>query len=136
MGLHLRQIGTRTARSFPYRPFLQAVSPSEHYLHMINLQMQTLHLQNQWRTCNFCSGDLPAFSKGSAKDRLTEAFPYLITRVGVSMEELFARRLESYGATLPMYRVMAALWQRGGQRLGDLSEMTSVEISTLSRLVG
>jgi DNA-binding MarR family transcriptional regulator len=35
-----------------------------------------------------------------------------------------------------MYRVMAALWQRGGQRLGDLSEMTSVEISTLSRLVG
>src|SRR5215472_5446868 len=31
---------------------------------------------------------------------------------------------------------MAALWQRGGQRLGDLSEMTSVEISTLSRLVG
>jgi MarR family transcriptional regulator, organic hydroperoxide resistance regulator len=35
-----------------------------------------------------------------------------------------------------MYRVMAALWQRDGQRLGDLSEMTSVEISTLSRLVG
>ena len=35
-----------------------------------------------------------------------------------------------------MYRVMAALWQRGGQRLGDLSEMTTVEISTLSRLVG
>jgi hypothetical protein len=23
------------------------------YLHMINLQMQTLHLQNEWRTCNF-----------------------------------------------------------------------------------
>ena len=68
--------------------------------------------------------------------RLTEAFPYLITRVGVRMGELFSRRLESYGATLPMYRVMAALWQRGGQRLGDLSEMTSVEISTLSRLVG
>jgi len=35
-----------------------------------------------------------------------------------------------------MYRVLAALWQRGGQRLGDLSETTTVEISTLSRLVG
>ena len=62
--------------------------------------------------------------------RLTEAFPYLVTRVGVRMGELIARRLERYGLTLPMYRVMAALWQRGGQRLGDLSEMTTVEIST------
>jgi len=68
--------------------------------------------------------------------RLTEAFPYLVTRVGVRMGELISRRLERYGLTLPMYRVMAALWQRGGQRLGDLSEMTTVEISTLSRLVG
>ena len=67
--------------------------------------------------------------------RLTEAFPYLVTRVGVRMGELISRRLERYGLTLPMYRVMAALWQRGGQRLGDLSEMTTVEISTLSRLV-
>jgi DNA-binding MarR family transcriptional regulator len=68
--------------------------------------------------------------------RLTEAFPYLDTRVGVRMGELISRRLERYGLTLPMYRVMAALWQRGGQRLGGLSEMTTVEISTLSRLVG
>jgi DNA-binding MarR family transcriptional regulator len=67
--------------------------------------------------------------------RLTDAFPYLLNRVGVRMGELFSRRLEKYGLTLPMYRVMAALWQRGDQRLGDLSEMTSVEISTLSRLV-
>jgi DNA-binding MarR family transcriptional regulator len=68
--------------------------------------------------------------------RLTEAFPYLVTRVGVRMGELFSRRLASYGVSLPMYRVMASLWHRDGQRLGDLSEMTSVEISTLSRLVG
>ncbi len=68
--------------------------------------------------------------------RLTQSFPYVVTRVGVRMGELFSRRLQSYGVSLPMYRVMAALWQRNGQRLGDLSEMTSVEISTLSRLVG
>jgi len=68
--------------------------------------------------------------------RLTDAVPYLVTRVGVRMGELFSRRLARHGVTLPMYRVMAALWQRNGQRLGDLSDMTSVEISTLSRLVG
>jgi MarR family transcriptional regulator, organic hydroperoxide resistance regulator len=80
--------------------------------------------------------DLPVFQRIRSMYRLTEAFPYLVTRVGMRMGELFSRRLERYGVTLPMYRVMAALWQRGGQRLGDLSEMTSVEISTLSRLVG
>jgi MarR family transcriptional regulator, organic hydroperoxide resistance regulator len=29
--------------------------------------------------------------------RLTEAFPYLVTRVGVRMGELISRRLERYG---------------------------------------
>jgi MarR family transcriptional regulator, organic hydroperoxide resistance regulator len=68
--------------------------------------------------------------------RLTEAFPYLLNRVGVRMGELFSRRLESYGVTLPMYRVMAAVWEKGDRRLGELGEVTSIELSTLSRLVG
>jgi len=68
--------------------------------------------------------------------RLSDAFPYLLNRVGVRMGELFSRRLEAYGVTLPMYRVMAALWERGDRRLGELSEVTSIELSTLSRLVG
>src|ERR1700752_816108 len=68
--------------------------------------------------------------------RLTDAFPYLIARVGMRMGELFSRRLARHGLTLPMYRVMAALGQRGDQRLGDLSDMTSIELSTLSRQVG
>jgi len=52
------------------------------------------------------------------------------------MGELFSRRIAGYGVTLPMYRVMAALWEKADQRLGDLAAMTSIEISTLSRLVG
>ena len=68
--------------------------------------------------------------------RLTTAFPYLLNRVGVRMGELFSRRLERHHLTLPMYRVMALLWERGDQRLGELSKLTSVEMSTLSRLVG
>lgn len=68
--------------------------------------------------------------------RLTNSLPYLLNRVGVRMGELFSRRIAGYGVTLPMYRVMAALWEQGDQRLGDLATMTSIEISTLSRLIG
>lgn len=68
--------------------------------------------------------------------RLSDAFPYLLNRVGVRMGELFSRRLEPYGVTLPMYRVMATLWEKGNRRLGELSQITSIELSTLSRLVG
>jgi MarR family transcriptional regulator, organic hydroperoxide resistance regulator len=68
--------------------------------------------------------------------RLSNAFPYLLNRVGVRMGELFSSRLEPYGVTLPMYRVMATLWERGDRHLGELSDFTDVELSTLSRLVG
>jgi DNA-binding MarR family transcriptional regulator len=68
--------------------------------------------------------------------RLRDAFPYLLNRVGVRMGELFSERLEPYGVSLPMYRVMATLWEAGDRRLGELNEVTSIELSTLSRLVG
>lgn len=66
----------------------------------------------------------------------TDSFPYLLNRVGVRMGELFSRRIASYGITLPMYRVMAALREVPDQRLNDLAAMTTVELSTLSRLIG
>jgi DNA-binding MarR family transcriptional regulator len=68
--------------------------------------------------------------------RLTKSFPYLLNRVGVRMGELFVRRITPYGVSLPMYRVLAALWETGDQRLGDLAVQTTVEVSTLSRLIG
>lgn len=68
--------------------------------------------------------------------RLTDSLPYLLNRVGVRMGELFSRRIAGFDVTLPMYRVMAALWEQGDQRLGDLAFMTSIEMSTLSRLIG
>src|SRR5437667_7029682 len=68
--------------------------------------------------------------------RLSNSFPYLLNRVGVRMGELFSRRIAPFGVTLPMYRVMAALWEQGDQRLSDLALVTTTDISTLSRLVG
>ena len=52
------------------------------------------------------------------------------------MGSLFSQRLAAYGLTLPMYRVLAALSERPGQKLGELSAMTTVEMSTMSRLIG
>lgn len=68
--------------------------------------------------------------------RFSDSLPYLLTRVGVRMGELFARELRAHALTLAGYRVLAALSERADQRLGELAAMTSVETSTLSRLVG
>jgi DNA-binding MarR family transcriptional regulator len=67
--------------------------------------------------------------------RLTASFPFLLARAGVRMGELFSAELRDIGMTLPMYRALAALWERDGQRLSELSAMIGIELSTLSRLV-
>ncbi len=65
----------------------------------------------------------------------TQSLPYLLNRVGVRMGELFGRELAADGLTVPIYRVLAALSEGGDQRLTDLNAMTSIEMTTLSRLV-
>jgi DNA-binding MarR family transcriptional regulator len=67
---------------------------------------------------------------------LTTSFPYLARRVGLAIGEIFDRALEPYGVNVSMYRVMAALAEENGQQLSRLSEITAIEMSTLSRLVG
>ena len=68
--------------------------------------------------------------------KFSVSLPYLLARLGVRMGELFSRELARDGLTLSMYRVLAALHEcRGTMRLGELALATSVETSTLSRLV-
>ena len=62
--------------------------------------------------------------------------PYLLARVGLRMGSLFSQRLATYDLTLHMYRVLAALSEKPGQKLSELSAMTTVELSTMSRLIG
>ncbi|MFT8246219.1 MarR family winged helix-turn-helix transcriptional regulator [Roseomonas sp. BN140053] len=67
--------------------------------------------------------------------RFSSSLPFLLARLGVRMGELFARELARDGLTLPMYRVLAALSDEGvPQRLGELAQRVSAELSTLSRL--
>ena len=78
-----------------------------------------------------------ALGEGLMKSRfsLAEFIPYLLNRAGVRIGLAFGRDIESLGVTLPMWRVMVALWENGDRRLGELAERTSIDVSTLSRLL-
>ncbi len=68
---------------------------------------------------------------------LSTYLPYLLNRAGSRIAESYSRRLkEEHGITLAMWRVLASLHHRNGQRVGELSKMTTIEVSTLSRLLG
>src|SRR5579862_5074818 len=66
---------------------------------------------------------------------LGDYLPYLVNRVGVRIASAFARELVPHGLSLPMWRVLAVLAQDGEQRQIDLAGLTSIDPSTLSRLV-
>lgn len=68
--------------------------------------------------------------------RFNDSVPYLLNRAGTTLGEKFSTRIAPYGVTLPMYRVLATLRQTGPKTLGELSALVSVELSTLSRLIG
>ena len=66
---------------------------------------------------------------------LNSYLPYLLNRAGTRIAVAFSEEVRPLGATLQMWRVLAALRERDGRRMGDLSETTSIEVSTLTRLV-
>ena len=66
---------------------------------------------------------------------LDSYLPYLLNRAGARIAAAFSEEMRPLGATLQMWRVLAALRERDGRRMGDLSETTSIEVSTLTRLV-
>jgi DNA-binding MarR family transcriptional regulator len=62
--------------------------------------------------------------------------PYLLNRAGSRIATSFSAVARDYGISLQMWRVLAALHHRDGQRIGDLADTTSIEVSTLSRAIG
>src|SRR5258705_12366031 len=71
-------------------------------------------------------------------DRLDLAnyLPYLVNRLGSALVENFtATALAQHNLNIDAWRVMAVLANRGKQRQIDLADMTSIEVSTLSRLI-
>ena len=67
---------------------------------------------------------------------LNEYLPYLINRVGSALVVDFGRStLAPHRLSIAMWRVLAALSSDDGQREIDLAAMTSIDVSTLSRVV-
>jgi DNA-binding MarR family transcriptional regulator len=72
----------------------------------------------------------------SAPFDLGRFLPYLINRAGARLAVAFGAEIARHGIGLQEWRVLAALLARGPCRLGDLAALTSIEMSTMSRLVG
>jgi MarR family transcriptional regulator, organic hydroperoxide resistance regulator len=67
---------------------------------------------------------------------LAEHLPYLINRVGSALVTRFsADALAGAHLSIASWRVLAVLSNNGGLRQTDLAEMTSIDASTLSRLI-
>ncbi len=67
---------------------------------------------------------------------LGEYLPYLANRVGNIIADHFgAHALAPHGLSIAMWRVMAVLAANGSQRQIDLADLTSIDSSTLSRMV-
>lgn len=62
--------------------------------------------------------------------------PYLVNRVGQRFIADITPVLNRSGVDIQSWRVLIALYQRGDQPVGDLSELTSINFSTLSRVIG
>jgi len=67
---------------------------------------------------------------------LSNYLPYLINRLGVALVERFDKHaLHATRLTIGTWRVLAATASQEGVRQVDLARLTSIEVSTVSRLV-
>jgi DNA-binding MarR family transcriptional regulator len=67
---------------------------------------------------------------------LANYFPYLINRVGVVLVDRFTRdALQAKHLSIGTWRLLAVTANHDGVRQVDLARLTSIEVSTVSRLV-
>jgi DNA-binding MarR family transcriptional regulator len=66
---------------------------------------------------------------------LSDYLPYLINRVGAAFVGGYERDLAQHGVSIAMWRVLAGLSTNGKQRQIDVAEITSIDVSTISRLI-
>ena len=67
---------------------------------------------------------------------LDNYLPYLVNRVGFALVASYTRKaLAEHNLGIDMWRLLAVLANRGAQRQVDLAAMTTIDASTMSRLV-
>ena len=77
-----------------------------------------------------------SYVTGRPRIDFSEYLPYLINRVGSALVVDFGgHALAHHGLNIAMWRVLAVLSNNDGQRQIDLAAKTSIDVSTLSRVV-
>ena len=72
----------------------------------------------------------------STEFHLEGFLPYLVHRVGSRLAEGFEDGFAEAGLSLPEWRALSILYEYGPQTMGDIARRTSVNASTMTRLVG
>ena len=73
-------------------------------------------------------------SQAGARLDLAEHLPHLIRRVYAQLDAASAGPLAQFGVNGAVWRILAVLWQHGDLTHRQLSELASIEVSTLSRV--
>jgi DNA-binding MarR family transcriptional regulator len=97
-----------------------------------------MQLQLDCAGCDSAADPLARNACVTVKPRLDldDYIPYLVNRVGFALVANFtANALNAHDLSIAMWRVLAALSVNGEQRQIDIAGMTSIDVSTLSRLV-
>jgi MarR family transcriptional regulator, organic hydroperoxide resistance regulator len=85
---------------------------------------------------SLCGGSPEGPVTDTPKLDLGEYLPYLVNRLGSAVAQQFAADpLARHNLSIEMWRVMVVLTANGSLRQIDLADLTSIEASTLSRLV-
>ena len=72
----------------------------------------------------------------SADFRLERFLPYLVHRVGTRFEEGYGERFDWSGVSLQEWRVLSVLTEAGALPMGEIAKRTSINASTLTRIIG
>lgn len=68
------------------------------------------------------------------KFELSEHLPYLFKHIYSQLEVASTGALSGFGINVAVWRILAVLWQHDDLSHRELSELTSIEVSTLSRI--
>ena len=75
-------------------------------------------------------------SRPPADFRLEQFLPYLVHRVGSNLADGFDEGFAAAGLSLQEWRALSILYEYGPQTMGDIARRTSINPSTMTRLVG
>lgn len=92
-------------------------------------------MTEQMKTMAHETGVEPVSEDVCGAFQLNEHLPYLLARTTGRMALVFSAQTSELDLTLKMWRVLSVLLEFGELRLRDLADLTSIDTSTLSRLV-